>query len=643
MGRKKTWMGIGITAAAVGVLLGMSRGGRFTGRGTGGDPQVGCGGPPIQAEPEKVGSLSAAATVGSGTVRFFSTSNYQGYMVDWYTNATDSFQTGGVFQVSYGMMKCSGNYYTYPPPLCVNDITGNLGDGALGSVMLESSALDDHVCACEKRVYDGVWAHGWVGTNCMTLRGGHPGMADYGIDWNYLIAAACETSSTPVNEVLEWWGSSAQGGGMSVADVNGNGYPDVVLMHVDHPSNGNNGYYRVLWDVKLQNGDYRHSSSTGPIAIGNWWGSSNQGAGAALYDIDGNGLQDLVVVHIDHPDSGNKIYYRIGWNLSKTTGQATSWSSPTAAAVWAGSASAGADVALADLDGNGRPEMIIGQVDDPSPNNYFYYNVFPNLTVAGVPSGQSVTYKMGYSLGEYTDDMGLYIADMNGDGAKDLVFSWIDDPNAPNTIYYRIGYNLQSTGTVNTWGPKKAMRTYAAGSDGAHGMVVYDWNSDAKKDLGYFWLDNGASQGTGYWDTSLSAGESVGTVVNKNSGYCMDVKDNNTASLAAVQQYTCNGTSAQSWNVTKDSDGYYTFIGENSYRCLDVPNSSTSAGALLQIYDCNDSTAQKFTLTSDGAGYYSIKNANSGLCVEVPNSVLTPKQLQQNTCTGANNQKWKIN
>lgn len=502
-----------------------------------------------------------------------------------------------------------------------------------GSMQLDSS-LDDHVSA-------------WDDSNhCMTLRGSRPGLSDFGDIWKGYKRITCPTANTQWNEILEWWGSSANGGGMAIGSLNGNSSPDLVLLHIDHTSSnggGNNAYYRVLWDVQYQNGDYRHTSSTGPIAIGNWWGSSNQGAGAALYDIDGNGVQDLVVVHIDHPGTGNKVYYRIGWNLNSSTGQATSWTGPIATSVWSGSSSAGADVAVTDLDGNGRPELIIGQVDDPSTDNYLYWNVIWNVSTSGVASGASSTFKMPYSVGSYTSDMGLYVADMNGDGNKDLVASWIDDPNAPNTIYYRVGYSLTSSGAVTTWGPAKKLKTYAAGTDGGHGMVAWDFNSDGKKDLAYFWLDNGGTEGLGYWDTSLSEGDGLYKIVNKGDTMCMDVYFNSTASGTRVNQYACNGSSAQGWTVVKDLNGNYALIGQSSLKCLDVLNASTSTGAGLQIWDCNDTNAQRYTLTADGSGYYTIKNINSGLCVEVPNSSTKSElQLVQNTCTSADNQKWQL-
>jgi hypothetical protein len=46
------------------------------------------------------------------------------------------------------------------------------------------------------------------------------------------------------------------------------------------------------------------------------FGYETQGAGIAVADVDRNGRVDLVVFHIDHPEN-NRGYYRIGWDLGR--------------------------------------------------------------------------------------------------------------------------------------------------------------------------------------------------------------------------------------------------------------------------------------------------------------------------------------
>ena len=76
----------------------------------------------------------------------------------------------------------------------------------------------------------------------------------------------------------------------------------------------NHGYFRIGWNLNAA-GDVTGGWSE-IRAIPGWFGWDNQGGGAAVTDIDGNGRKDLIIYHIDNPGGENHGYYRIGWNLS---------------------------------------------------------------------------------------------------------------------------------------------------------------------------------------------------------------------------------------------------------------------------------------------------------------------------------------
>jgi hypothetical protein len=116
-----------------------------------------------------------------------------------------------------------------------------------------------------------------------------------------------------VNQVPGWFGSDNQGGGIAVADISGNGKPDLVVFHIDHPGGGggNTGFYRIGWN--LDSGGKVTGGWTTHLPVPGWFGTENQGGGIAVADINKNGKPDLVVFHIDHPGGGNAGFYRIGW------------------------------------------------------------------------------------------------------------------------------------------------------------------------------------------------------------------------------------------------------------------------------------------------------------------------------------------
>ena len=54
---------------------------------------------------------------------------------------------------------------------------------------------------------------------------------------------------------------------------------------------------------------------TTPQQVPGWFGWENQGGGIAVADLDGNSRYELIIYHIDNPGGENHGYYRIGWNL----------------------------------------------------------------------------------------------------------------------------------------------------------------------------------------------------------------------------------------------------------------------------------------------------------------------------------------
>jgi hypothetical protein len=131
-------------------------------------------------------------------------------------------------------------------------------------------------------------------------------------------------------------------------------------------------------------------------------------------------------------------------------------------------------------------------------------------------------------------------------------------------------------------------------------------------------------------------------LVVKHSGKCADVYHNLTANGTALDQYTCNGTTAQTFEL-RWSNGSYAFAGTNSGKCMAASNGGTADGTAIVLGTCDGSGAQSFTLSAAPGGYYAIVNVASGKCIDVKSaSTADGAVLQLLTCSGQDNQAWSF-
>lgn len=134
------------------------------------------------------------------------------------------------------------------------------------------------------------------------------------------------------------------------------------------------------------------------------------------------------------------------------------------------------------------------------------------------------------------------------------------------------------------------------------------------------------------------------TLVNAGSGKCLDARSAATANGTAVQQYTCNSSTAQQWSLTTTSDGYVRINnGNNTSQVVDVSDVSTADNALVHLWAYGGGNNQQWLPVDEGAGNYHFVNRNSGKCLDVPSaSTADSVQLVQYTCNGSAAQRFQV-
>ncbi|MGW3459782.1 RICIN domain-containing protein [Streptomyces olivaceoviridis] len=134
------------------------------------------------------------------------------------------------------------------------------------------------------------------------------------------------------------------------------------------------------------------------------------------------------------------------------------------------------------------------------------------------------------------------------------------------------------------------------------------------------------------------------TIVNAASGRCLDAKAATTANGTAVQQYACNGTTAQQWSLTDAGDGYVRIGNRNdTNQVADVADVSTADGAAVHLWSYGGGANQQWLPVDDGGGAFHFVNRNSGKCLDDPGASLADSvQFVQYTCNGTAAQRFQV-
>lgn len=181
---------------------------------------------------------------------------------------------------------------------------------------------------------------------------------------------------------------------VAIADLNGDGHPDIVAATYD--SNGNNGAVLVF---------YQSASSPGTFATPVSFPAGAQPQAVRVADVNGDGLPDLLVANLGPGTDGT------GMSGVSVLLQDAAHPGNFLAPVTYATQSGAVDVAVGDLNGDGKPDLVVANLG-PAPSGSV--SVLLQNPVSPGTFGAATNYP------GFGQPLSVAIADLNGDGRPDI-------------------------------------------------------------------------------------------------------------------------------------------------------------------------------------------------------------------------------
>lgn len=125
-----------------------------------------------------------------------------------------------------------------------------------------------------------------------------------------------------------------------------------------------------------------------------------------------------------------------------------------------------------------------------------------------------------------------------------------------------------------------------------------------------------------------------GQIKHDSSDFCL-TNGGSTANSAKITQYTCNGSSNQTWSLYQGDS----FKNNTSKKCLTTGGSHTNSTPITQ-YTCNGSANQQWVWSNYPDGSWDIQNVGTEKCISNGGSTTNSAPITQYTCNGSANQAW---
>jgi hypothetical protein len=380
------------------------------------------------------------------------------------------------------------------------------------------------------------------------------------------------------NQLLFATGLPSASTAMTFADVNGDNKPDLIVV--------GGSTLAVLLNTTPTGTPNPSFGAAQTFAVGN-------GADAvAAMDVDGDNKPDLVVANA----TDNTVSL-----LLNTTAAGSSTVTFAAAQTFAVGKAPSA-LAVSDLDGDNKPDIIVTNATDNT------LSVLVNTTTT--PGTPTFAAQQTFAVG--TSPQGVVVADINGDTKPDLVVS-NGGPVGNATVSVLL--NTTTGGTLSL----AAQQTFAAGPN-PHAVAVADVNGDNKPDL----------------LVGQSAGNAVSLLLNTTT------TNSTTASFAPLQTFTAGSSPVAVVGGDFNGDGRPDLAAANSggstvsvLASTTPANATTASFVAAQAFNVGSSPTAEIVMDFDKNGLPDLAVLNSGSgTVSILMNTTPPIAVPQTIITG---------
>ncbi len=233
-----------------------------------------------------------------------------------------------------------------------------------------------------------------------------------------------------------------------VADVNNDGKPDALIANVFDNT------MSVLLNTTAPGAATPTFAAQQTFVVGDFGGRS-----IAVADFDGDGRMDVAATHDPSgPPSGVAVLLNTTVPGSSLVAFTPAQDFPAGVSSW--------DLAAADLNGDGRPDLVVGDL------NADQAWVLLNTTT---PGAASASFTASQAMPTGAEPRGIVAADIDGDGRRDLVVADSQD----DAVAVLRNTTLPGSMTASFAAPD----TFTVPARPEH-LVVADLNGDGRLDIG---------------------------------------------------------------------------------------------------------------------------------------------------------------